>query len=136
MSKPADSTYYIINRVLSPTGEKLVITYNGQNQAATVTPMAANDAKQQWKIQDYDANTQYVIPVSHPNEQAAWGAGFMTVLPAGGYVWNIRSSDGGYTIHDGGVTNVWGVLTANGGQSVTISHDGPREGQRWIFQKV
>lgn len=39
MSKPAPGTYYIINRVLSPTGDKLAITSNGQGKTVTLTPM-------------------------------------------------------------------------------------------------
>jgi hypothetical protein len=41
MSKPTAGNYYIINRLLSPTGEKLAITFNGQEQTTTLTPMAS-----------------------------------------------------------------------------------------------
>lgn len=43
---PAAGTYRIVNRVLSPTGDKLAITYNGQGSAATVTPSTASDDTQ------------------------------------------------------------------------------------------
>jgi CCL2 lectin-like len=42
MSKPAAGNYVIYNRVLSPTGDKLAITFNGQNANATVQPLSYN----------------------------------------------------------------------------------------------
>ena len=45
MSKPAAGTYVIVNRVLSPKGEKLAITFNGQGHAATVTARSDSAAQ-------------------------------------------------------------------------------------------
>jgi hypothetical protein len=45
MSKPAAGTYYIVNRVTSPTGEDLAITFNGQGNVATVTPLTRADSQ-------------------------------------------------------------------------------------------
>ena len=39
MSKPTPGNYYIINRLLSPTGDKLAITSNGQGATVTLTPL-------------------------------------------------------------------------------------------------
>jgi hypothetical protein len=36
MSRPTAGNYIIYNRVLSPTGQKLAITFQGENQFATV----------------------------------------------------------------------------------------------------
>lgn len=93
-------------------------------------------------------------PVNATNLQAAWGSGFVTVLPAGGYVWTIRSSDTGFTcvlrssplshrcrnasfgsIQDGGVTVFWGTDNATDDATVTIGGGTGNEKQRWIFQK-
>jgi hypothetical protein len=46
MSKPTPGNYYIINRVLSPTGDKLAITSNGQGKTVTLTALT-NLASQQ-----------------------------------------------------------------------------------------
>ncbi|KAJ8594648.1 hypothetical protein M405DRAFT_729517 [Rhizopogon salebrosus TDB-379] len=94
--KPAPGVYVIVNRVLSPDDERLAITFNGPDRPATVTARTDGPA-QRWIIGDYDPKTQSVSPTSAPNLQAAWGSGFVTVLPAGGYVWTIRQTDTGYT---------------------------------------
>jgi len=38
MPRPPAGTYIIYNRVLSPTGQKLAITFQGDDQFATVEP--------------------------------------------------------------------------------------------------
>jgi len=135
MSKPADGTYVIVNRVLSPNDEKLAITFNGEGNTATVTPLSSSPS-QRWIVKNYDAKTQSVTPVSATNLQAGWGSGVVTVIPAGGYVWTLRSSDTGYTIQDGGVTVFWGVANASSGGPVTIGSGTGNEKQRWFFEKA
>lgn len=36
---PNPGTYYIVNRVLSPAGQKLALTFNGERNTVTVTPL-------------------------------------------------------------------------------------------------
>ena len=43
MSRPSAGNYQIYNRVLSPTGEKLAITFHGENEFATVEPFEDDD---------------------------------------------------------------------------------------------
>jgi len=45
MSKPSEGTYVIANRVLSPSGQELAITFNGENHATTLTPKANSPAQ-------------------------------------------------------------------------------------------
>lgn len=40
-------TYIIYNRVLSPAGEKLAITFNGNNRGVTVKTLSDGDTSQQ-----------------------------------------------------------------------------------------
>jgi hypothetical protein len=44
MSKPEPGNYVIYNRVLSPTGEKLALSFNGENQTVTVRPLDDTNA--------------------------------------------------------------------------------------------
>ncbi|KAG2038680.1 hypothetical protein BDR03DRAFT_954059 [Suillus americanus] len=135
MSKPASGTYIIANRVPSPNDERLVITFNGPDQPLTVK--ARSDCpSQHWIIQDYDANTQSVTPVSAATHQVAWGTGHATVLPAYGYVWTIRYTNTGYTIQDGGVTAFWGVADVVDNATVTIGPGTGNENQRWFLEGV
>ncbi|KAF9795706.1 hypothetical protein IEO21_11077 [Rhodonia placenta] len=135
MSRPSAGTYIIYNRVLSPTGEKLAFTFTGQNKTQTVTPLSNNET-QKWIIKDYNSNTQTISPESNANLQAAWGDQGVTVLPAGAYVWVIRSTDSGYTIQDGKQTVYWGVADAVDNANVTITAGTGNEKQRWIFHQA
>lgn len=45
MSKPSAGNYAIYSRVLSPTGEKLALHFNGSNQTVTVKPLDKSDAQ-------------------------------------------------------------------------------------------
>ena len=52
-----------------------------------------------WVIANFNiTGTQSVSPVSASNLQAAWGSGFVTVLPAGNYVWTIRKTNSGFFV--------------------------------------
>ncbi|PBK70692.1 hypothetical protein ARMSODRAFT_1033526 [Armillaria solidipes] len=136
MSKPAPGTYKIINRVLSVNNKRLAITANAEGKASNVTEEASSNTAQQWVIADFDSNTQSMAPVARPNLQAAWGSGFMTVLPANNYVWTIRETDTGITIQDGGRTAFWGVANASDDSQVTIGAGTGDVQQRWILMRV
>ncbi|KAK0191495.1 hypothetical protein F5146DRAFT_1224223 [Armillaria mellea] len=136
MSKPAPGTYKIINRVLSVNNKQLAITANAEGKAATVTEESSSNTAQQWVIADFDSNTQSLAPVARPSLQAAWGSGFMTVLPASGYVWTIRETDTGLTIQDGGRTAFWGLATASENSEVTIGAGTGAVQQRWVLMRV
>jgi len=45
MSRPAQGTYIIYNRVLSASGEILAITFNGVNNTLTVTPKTGAESQ-------------------------------------------------------------------------------------------
>ncbi|KAG8913683.1 hypothetical protein FRC01_004430 [Tulasnella sp. 417] len=139
MSKIPDGTYYIVNRILSPKGERLAITFNGDNKVATLTALT-NAESQKWKIETYPGKpeTQYVSPIPNGALQAGTTGfpGPMTVLPFNAYIWSIYSSDTGYTIKDAGNKWLWGATAADVGEQVGIGKDGPSESQRWVFTKV
>ena len=46
MSKPTAGNYYILNRVLSPDGEELALTFNGVDRYVTVTPFIRSNSNQ------------------------------------------------------------------------------------------
>ncbi|KIO21171.1 hypothetical protein M407DRAFT_10511 [Tulasnella calospora MUT 4182] len=137
MSKVQDGTYYIINRVESPNGERLCITFNGEGQPPTVTAKRSDSAEQKWRITTFsDGRTQSIVPAANTGLECAWGPGVVTVLTPGQYVWTIRSSEGGYTIKDGGETQVWGLNVANVGSQIAIGNDTELERQRWTFHEA
>ena len=43
MSRPSAGNYRIYSRVLTPTGEKLAITFHGENQFVTVEPFTSDN---------------------------------------------------------------------------------------------
>ncbi|KAG1861414.1 hypothetical protein C8R48DRAFT_774160 [Suillus tomentosus] len=104
---PVPGTYVIVNEALSPTNERLAITYNGLDQPLTVN--IKTDSSHQL---DHDQNTNFLVPVDATALRAAWGADCATALPAHSYVWTITETDSGYTIQDGVGTAFWGVADA------------------------
>ncbi|KAG9224205.1 hypothetical protein CCMSSC00406_0004704 [Pleurotus cornucopiae] len=126
-------TYYIVNHMLSPSGQKLALTFNGENNTVTVTPLI-NATNQAWAIKDYgDGKTQSVSPVSSPHLQIGMGSGVIKVLSAGGYVWTLRSTPSGATIQDGGVTVFWGLAHVQVDQPVTFGREAENANQRWVM---
>jgi len=135
LARPPAGNYLIYNRVLSPTGQKLAITFQGADQYATVEPFGYNKS-QVWKLQDYDAYTQAIVPVEATSLQAAWGDQGVKVIEAGNYVWAVRDGDEGYTIQDGDLTAEWGITKGYAGEKITIGKDYGVPNQRWVFEKV
>jgi hypothetical protein len=44
--RPSEGIYVIINRVLSPTGEELAITSNGEDKPVTLIPRSDSESQQ------------------------------------------------------------------------------------------
>jgi len=135
---PARGTYIISSRA-SPGGERLAITYNGQSNAVTVTPKKDTSVTQYWIISsfgEFGSGKSTVVPYNSQRDQAAWGKGYVTVLPAGNYVWILEETAGGWTIQDGGKTAFWGLDQATQNSQVTIGPGTGHERQRWILEKV
>jgi len=65
MSKPPAGLYIIYNRVLSPTGEKLAITYNGERNAVTVSPFSDLSVQRVRAIHVCGGFLTYAIEVGH-----------------------------------------------------------------------
>jgi len=129
--EPAVGTYYIYNRVLSPIGDKLAITYQGENKYAIVTPLK-NSTAQQWVI----ANSN-VSPATDKTNQVGWGSEGAIVLPPGGYVWVItKGSLGDYTFEDGGRTAYWSLNYAVNASNVAIASGKGTDSETWILQKT
>lgn len=43
---PPAGTYNIISRILSPSGQQLAVTFNGEGAAVTLQPLASTDIAQ------------------------------------------------------------------------------------------
>ncbi|KAG2005032.1 hypothetical protein CC2G_003530 [Coprinopsis cinerea AmutBmut pab1-1] len=130
--------YIIYNRVLSPRGEKLALTYPGrQRTPVTVSPLDGS-SEQAWILRSYDSNsnTWTISPVGSPNSQIGWGAGNVpVVLPPNNYVWTLTLTSGGYNIQDGKRTVSWSLNNATAGEEVSIGADATFSG-RWVIEKV
>ncbi|EIW83809.1 hypothetical protein CONPUDRAFT_119225 [Coniophora puteana RWD-64-598 SS2] len=135
MSKPSPGRYVIYHRIQSSSGERLAITYNGQNGYPTVNPLTYED-NQIWIIQNYNDTTQSISPASNSNLQCGWGDNAVIVLPPQAYVWIIRNNASGYTIQDGGQTVYWGLDEAEEKQNVTIKQGEGGIFQSWILKQV
>ncbi|KDQ26460.1 hypothetical protein PLEOSDRAFT_1043947 [Pleurotus ostreatus PC15] len=132
---PNPGTYYIVNRVLSPAGQKLALTFNGERNTVTVTPLSSFHS--QWCIRNYyDGATQSVSPASKSRLEIGMGPGTIRVLPPGAYVWTLRNTPSGATIQDGAVTVFWGLSDANIDQEVAFGDEDERGNQRWILIPV
>ncbi|KAG1821252.1 hypothetical protein EV424DRAFT_1488299 [Suillus variegatus] len=139
---PAPGTYVIVNKALSPTNERLAITYNGLNQPLTVN-IKTDSSHQRWIVQDHDQNTKSLVPVDATTLQAAWGEDCATARPAHSYVWTITETDSGYRrvpprsfIQDGVGTAFWGVADAVDNAPLVAGSDTGDEKHRWSFERV
>jgi len=138
MSKPAAGSYYIINRVNSGTGEKLALTYNGLNNAVTLTPLTNADS-QKWSIVDYTGGiTQSFQPSTALGYQATIASGIIKVLNGAGYVFYARSTPAnGLSIQGGtGSPESWGAVSAASASQITFAVAGGSERYFWALQSV
>ncbi|KAF4603110.1 CCL2-like lectin domain-containing protein [Pleurotus pulmonarius] len=135
MQNVAPGTYYIISRVLSPKGEKLALTFNGEGNV-TVTPLT-NDSKQAWVVKDYNAQNQTFSPASQSHYQIGMGDYVLATYPSGIYTWTAKTSATGVIIADaGGITNFWGLSNAIADQNVPFGEGNGSDKQRWILIPV
>ncbi|KAJ2919756.1 hypothetical protein MD484_g655, partial [Candolleomyces efflorescens] len=127
-------TYYIWSRVENAKGQRLAMTFNGNKQPITVTPLDTSNSKQRWVIQDYKGDSrglQHVKPKDDQTLEAGWGETIYT-LPVGNYVWGI-TQDNGYVIKDGDKSISWSINDASNGVPVVPIKGSTGEKQRWVF---
>ncbi|KAF9497764.1 hypothetical protein BDN71DRAFT_1429204 [Pleurotus eryngii] len=111
---PNPGTYYIVNRVLSPAGQKLALTFNGVWNTVTLTP--------QWCIRNYYSGaTQSVSPASESHLEMEWAQASYESCPLEAI------------IQDGAVTVFWGLSDANVHQEVAFGDEDERGNQHWIL---
>ncbi|KAG2005040.1 hypothetical protein CC2G_003539 [Coprinopsis cinerea AmutBmut pab1-1] len=121
MTKPAAGRYVIYNRALSGSGEKLALTYPGQEKSPLILTPLDRNSKQIWVLSDYSSDLSYIRPDSVSNTEVGMSSGSPVVLPPGGYVWTLTSSSDGYTIQDGGKTIYWNIAEADDNTKVNPS---------------
>ncbi|KAF9531540.1 CCL1 lectin [Crepidotus variabilis] len=137
MSKVAAGRYVIYSRALTPTGQKLALTFSGtQKEALTISPLA-NAPKQIWVVKDYNSTTSTIGPDTSNRDQVGNGGGVPVVLPPGGYTWTMQVVDSGYIIQDGGksASSYWNVGDATDGTKVSFGQDNGIL-SRWVFEKA
>ncbi|KIJ28687.1 hypothetical protein M422DRAFT_189422 [Sphaerobolus stellatus SS14] len=135
MSKPSVGTYTIYSRVLSPSGDKLYMTWNQSDNTVNLEAPTGAD-NQKWSIKDYNSNTQTISPSTASDGQIDYGNGGLSVRPSNDYTFTFRSSSTGYIIADGsGNTNFWKVADAVVYIRATYGTPSDDLRQRWILEK-
>ncbi|KAF9502976.1 hypothetical protein BS47DRAFT_1356555, partial [Hydnum rufescens UP504] len=153
--------YFIINRVLSPSGVKLAAQYNGPDNKVTLEPFDEANEKQRWVLDQSPEKYTTIVPLAARNEQAAPGNFHrdfvVTEVEATPYFWvlkgegvgplplplplpeNIRIEELGRPQPDHRLPDdhrrIWGAEKAVPGDEVTLKHDHHSFAQRWIFER-
>ncbi|KAK7692676.1 hypothetical protein QCA50_004309 [Cerrena zonata] len=130
-----DGDYVIYSRALSNFGQKLAISFNGNDTYATLKPLGYSQ-DQIWTLRNYNGRTLSVSPRCSLHLQAAWGSEGVKVMPEGNYVWTFTNNGEGFIIQDGDMTKYWGVSFANSSTNITIGDDDGQPGHRWILEKL
>ncbi|GAB1522841.1 hypothetical protein RhiTH_005966 [Rhizoctonia solani] len=139
---PQNGTYIIYNRVQSPQGQQLALTFNGDRQDITGTPLDVNNTKQHWVLRRYGpdrfgGSVYELKPVDNHNLEAGGSnKGTIITLPVGAYVFSIYQDDTGYLIKNGNRQYPWTFSPASDGSPVTSVSDSVDEKQRWWFRPV
>jgi hypothetical protein len=55
---PIPGTYFIVNNVLSPAGDRLAATFQGSQLDVTVTPLTASEAQ---RVRAGYFNSQFIV---------------------------------------------------------------------------
>ena len=110
-----DGEYILYSRALSHTGQKLAISFNGNDAYATVKPLGYSQDQivsrplsthvlhfptplcpSQWSIRFFNGSTYSVSPRGNTHLQAAWGSEGVKVMSAGNYVWTFTNNGQGF----------------------------------------
>ncbi|CAE6532252.1 unnamed protein product [Rhizoctonia solani] len=139
---PISGTYIIYNRVQNSGGQRLALTFNGDGQAITATPVQADLLTQQWVVQRYGPDTSggsvYELkPVNNQGLETGQSSnGTVITLPARGYVFSIYRDETGYLIKNGHRQNPWSLRSATNASQIIFTSDSTDEKQRWHFHLV
>ncbi|CAE6434236.1 unnamed protein product [Rhizoctonia solani] len=133
-------TYLIYNRVQNAQGQRLAITFNGDQKPVTVTPVGLRNTKQRWIIErfgpDHFGGSGYrVVPEENPGLEVGWGKAIFT-QPMGSSNWSIYNEESGAIIKDCERRVSWSINSATDGAEVIPINDATGEKQRWVFHRV
>ncbi|KIJ42663.1 hypothetical protein M422DRAFT_170827 [Sphaerobolus stellatus SS14] len=134
-------TYQVINRVLDPAGNKLALTFNGNQALITVQPVS-NNSNQLWVLTDFSNPTvtgNSLAPLNSGGFQVGPVGNFPTslaALPFDEFVWPSTNVDGSFRVSDGEFDFFWGLNNATDGAEVQVSQLTGQATQLWVFLKV
>ncbi|KIJ41849.1 hypothetical protein M422DRAFT_48507 [Sphaerobolus stellatus SS14] len=136
VTSPADGHYAILNAIISPQGSPVAITFNGNGNAAIVTPFIPGALNQTWTLTSASATTQTVHSTLNGLEvQPATGGDFIIVATPAGNAWTITT--GTYTlIQNTRNTTSVGVAASTSGETVTIISGSGTSRERWVLLPV
>ncbi|KAG8725803.1 hypothetical protein FRC11_001451 [Ceratobasidium sp. 423] len=142
---PSDSElqrgiYVIYSRVLNAQGQRLALTFNGDQKPITVTPVELRNTKQRWMIEkfgsDHFGGVSYRFqPEGNPGLEVGWGKAVFT-QPMGSSNWSVCNEESGSIIRDCWRTVSWSINSATNGAEVVPIGDATGEKQRWVFHRV
>ncbi|KAG6381941.1 hypothetical protein JVT61DRAFT_565 [Boletus reticuloceps] len=132
---PNPGNYYIINSVLSPTGDQLATNYIGNNVPLVVST-ALQFMTQRWKVTGEPNAPQAIAPLVDLHREAGPAGNFAEALLAAGFTWGMTPSGDGYTIADPNSANVWAINIAAEGQQVVLVPQGVGKTQLQVWKFV
>jgi len=140
------SSYYIINRVLSPSGVKLAVQYNGPDNKLTLAPLDETNRNQRWVLERSRDKSTTIVPSNFEDQQAAphdpsdsFVIAEVAVTPQ---LWVFKNDESIIQeismAHSGpfkpGQGRIWGAEKAVPDEEVTLKYDLGGFAQRWVLQ--
>ncbi|KJA14051.1 hypothetical protein HYPSUDRAFT_1074345 [Hypholoma sublateritium FD-334 SS-4] len=139
---PPAGTYNIISRILSPSGQQLAVTFNGEGAAVTLQPLASTDIAQIWNLQVVTSVGMSFVPLADSTQRiAGFQTSGVTALSSQasvgtGAIFNVlQSASTGVSIGGAGPTpsTFWSATDTEVGSELIFGPSPLSERQFWLL---